>query len=474
MVIKSITQRWILNSLSVILIVVVLISIIVSIFMKNLYYTGAEQVITSRANSVSSLLIRMLDDDSMNFNSEIRNIVENSEDKDSMEITAIDHNGKIALSSSGFSYTNEESIQDYEIASTSLNGIGKYTGTNSSGEKIMAVTLMIPYINADYSAIRYVVSLEEIDRILLIYIIISIVVGLGILGFVIISGMYFIKSIVLPIREIGVVARKYATGDLSTRIEKKSNDELGELCDIINFMADEMKASEEMKNEFISSVSHELRTPLTAIKGWGETLMTFSETEDDTMKKGVRVITSETERLSLMVEELLDFSKIQSGKMQLVSANIDILAELEDVLIMYGERAKREGIELTYDDPNIMPFFYGDRNRLRQVFINIVDNGLKYSDTGGSVTVKATQDSDYIFISVKDTGVGIAVEDLPKLKTKFFKANTSRRGSGIGLAVANEIITMHGGEILIESTIDVGTTVTIKLPNNPKKNDSKK
>lgn len=464
MVIKSITQRWFLNSLSVIFIVVVLISIIVAIFMKNLYYTGAEQVITSRANSVSSILLRMLDDDTLNFNTEIRNIVENSEDKDFMEITAIDHNGEIALSSSGFSYTNTEIMPDYEMAATSLNGLGNYIGTNSLGEKIMAVTLMLPYINADYSAIRYVVSLEGIDSVLFYYIVLSIIVGVGILGFVVISGFYFIKSIVIPIREIGVAARKFATGDLTTRIEKKSNDELGELCDIINFMADELQSAESMKNEFISSVSHELRTPLTAIKGWGETLMAFSETEDDTMKKGVRVITSETERLSLMVEELLDFSKIQSGKMQLVSANIDILAELEDVLIMYEERAKRDGIDLIYNDSGIMPFFFGDRNRLRQVFINVVDNGLKYSDTGDSVTVTANETDEHISISVADTGVGIAESDLPKLKTKFFKANTSRRGSGIGLAVANEIITMHGGEILIDSVLNEGTTVTIQLP----------
>ena len=163
---------------------------------------------------------------------------------------------------------------------------------------------------------RYAVSMEAIDRKLQLDLILFLGVALVIIAFVLISGLYFVKSIVLPVRDVGAVARKFATGDMSARIVKKSNDELGELCDIINFMADEISASEEMKNEFISSVSHELRTPLTAIKGWSETLMSMGEGESspEMIQKGMRVITNETERLSIMVEELLDFSRMQNGR----------------------------------------------------------------------------------------------------------------------------------------------------------------
>ena len=245
-------------------------------------------------------------------------------------------------------------------------------------------------------------------------------------------------------------------------MKKTSDDELGELCDSINYMAEELSNTEAMKNEFISSVSHELRTPLTAIKGWSETMTTIDDAE--TFKKGMRVITSETERLSQMVEELLDFSRIQDNRLSLNKDTIDILAELGETVLIYQERARALGITLNYYEPEMLPFVYGDKNRLRQVFINIVDNAIKYSDKGDTVSVEAYEENNEICISVSDTGMGISKEDLPKIKTKFFKANHTRRGSGIGLAVADEIIQRHGGTLEINSEQGVGTTVMITLP----------
>lgn len=473
---KSITQRWIKNTLSIIFAVLVFIAIAFSYSMKNFYYNSVRQTMTSRANVVYSLLARIVEDNTVNFNAELRKLVENSEDKEQFEITAIDHNGRVALSSSGFSYQRQDAMPDYREALKSSDGMGYYVGKTSSGEKIMAVTLMLPSITAEYSAVRYVVSLENVDRLLFTYMGMFLLATVAVLAFVMISGFYFIKSIVIPVREVSAVARKFATGDMSARIVKKNEDELGELCDLINYMADEITASEELKNEFISSVSHELRTPLTAIKGWSETLLTLKDSAQDsaTMEKGLRVIDSETERLSGMVEELLDFSRIQNGKLTLVKTKMDILAELGEAVLMYAERARRDNIELVYHEPEYLSPIFGDKNRLRQVFINVIDNALKYSDAGDRATVSASEQDGNIRITVADTGCGIRPEDLPKIKTKFFKANTTRRGSGIGLAVANEIVLMHGGEIDIESEWTKGTAVTIRLPVNLKKGDKPK
>lgn len=474
MAIKSITQRWALNTLSVVFVAIVMICALLSYFMRNFYYSGAKQTITARANSVSGILMRILDDDTVNYNAELRYMVENSEEKDKMEITAIDHNGVAALSSSGFSYPKQEEMPDYREAVMSPSGTGQYMGRNSAGEKIMAVTVMIPYINAEFSAIRYAVSMEEIDKLLFIYMIVSALVGIGILGLVLISGLYFVKSIVIPVREVGAAASRFASGDMSIRITKKSDDELGELSDIINYMADEISHSEDLKNEFISSVSHELRTPLTAIKGWSETLVTTEQSDSVMMQKGMRVILSETERLTIMVEELLDFSRMQNGRLTIVKTTMDLFAELGDAVLMYAERARRDKIELIYDEPDTVCYFFGDKNRLRQVFINIIDNALKYSDAGGRVEVLLLEHDGMIEIKVIDNGCGIAAEDLPKVKTKFYKANTTRRGSGIGLAVANELVLMHDGEIIVESELEVGTEVTIRLPANLKKGEIRK
>jgi signal transduction histidine kinase len=143
---------------------------------------------------------------------------------------------------------------------------------------------------------------------------------------------------------------------------------------------------------------------------------------------------------------------------------MDILAELGDAVLIYQDKAAREGISISYDEPEMLPFVYGDKNRIRQVFINIIDNAIKYSDAGGKVAIRAFEKDGRIHVEVKDNGCGIKESDLPKIKTKFFKANHTRRGSGIGLAVADEIITAHGGTLEIQSREARGTTVTITLP----------
>ncbi len=475
MAVKSITRRWLLNTMSVILAIILLSGGMFAVSMYSFYYTSVRSELTSRVSIVNGVLLRIVDDNTVDFDAELRDIVENAEEKDKFEITAIDHRGRVALSSSGFSYTRQEVMPDYEEALTSADGLGYYVGYTQSGEKVMAVSMLIPSMTAEYSAIRYMVSLEEVDHLLMLYMLAFAAVALVIIVLVTLSGLYFVRSIVIPVREVSAAAKRFATGDMSARIKKKSNDEMGDLTDVINYMADEITASEKMKNDFISSVSHELRTPLTAIKGWGETLETLGDApgDRDMMKRGLQVITGETERLSSMVEELLDFSRIQSGRMTLVKSRIDLLAEVGEAVMIYGQRAQRDGIKLVYNEPEMVSPIFADRARLRQVFINVIDNAIKYSDTGDTVTVSVLEYSGVIDVVVADTGCGISQEDLPKIKTKFFKANQTRRGSGIGLAVADEIVRLHDGELFINSVLNQGTTVTVRLPINLKKGEKR-
>ena len=278
------------------------------------------------------------------------------------------------------------------------------------------------------------------------------------------------RSIVEPLASITETARLIADGSYGVQIEKKFDDEIGELTDTINDMSLKIRQSEKTQSEFISSVSHELRTPLTAIKGWAETMC--MEADPDTVQRGVHVIVNETERLSEMVEELLDFSRMQSGRFSLQCATMDVLAELGDAVLIYTEKAKRENIRIIYQEPEMLPFVYGDKNRIRQVFINVIDNAIKYSNSGSTITISAEEVGNMIQVTITDNGVGISEADLPRVKTKFFKANHTRRGSGIGLAVADEIITMHGGRLDITSELNVGTNVTITLPVEPQRRSS--
>ncbi len=461
---SNITRRWLVNNLGVISAMLFALVIGGTLFVRTYYYSSARQYLTSRMNMVSSILQRSYNDPSSSFSAELRSIVENWSEKDKMELMIVSAKGNVGLTSSGF--VPEEELDDMsDYAEAVSNGTsGYFTGRTAGGEKIMAVCVILPENDAGYSAMRMVSSLEEINRHILAITLTLAAVCLTILALMFVSGLYFVKSIVIPVRQIGSTARRYALGDFSVRITKKNDDEIGELCDIINHMASELALAESMKNEFISSVSHELRTPLTAIKGWAETIGSMPD-DAETVAKGMRVIGSESERLSEMVEELLDFSRMQNGRFSLNMTTMDILAELGDAVLIYAEKAKREGIEVLYDEPDMLPFVYGDKNRLRQVFINVIDNAIKYSDSGGTVSVHALMaDSEHIKIEVSDTGCGISEQDLPKVKTKFYKANHTRRGSGIGLAVADEIVAMHGGTLDIFSKQGKGTTVTITLP----------
>ena len=472
MAVRKITRRWLLNSFGVILVLLVAAVVVAGVGVHTYYYNGVRLAIDSRATMVSNQLKSYAEDVTVDYQAEVRNLVENFEDKDRMELMAIDSSGQIMITSSGFEVTEHIEMPDYLMALQSdSGGVGVYDGV-INGENVMAVTMMVtPVTESKLAAVRFVVSLTEVDASIFTSIAIISGVALAIVLLVLFSSSYFISSIVRPVGEIGQTARKIAQGDFHARLQKQNDDEIGELCEVINYMASELANAEQMKNDFISSVSHELRTPLTAIKGWGETLM---DTQDHAMiEKGMGVILKETDRLSSMVEELLDFSRMQSGRLTLMMDKIDVIAELSEAVLMFTERARREGVAIRFDEPDESVPVLGDRDRLRQVFVNILDNALKYSHTGGSITVTAVASGGKIEIRIADTGSGISAEDLPNVKTKFYKGHTTKRGSGIGLAVADEIISMHSGTLTLESEEGKGTTVIIVLPiatNTPKNN----
>ena len=467
MAVKKITKRWLLNSLGVILVILIALEIVIAFSIKDYYYGSVEKVIYSQSETVSGLLSKYYSEGTGDYEDYFRGIVTSFEKRNIMELMAMDEDGNVILTSSGFLPEKSSLTPDCFEAKDNIGKNAEYIG-EINGENIMSVTVIPDGSTEEFFSFRLVTSMENVDRQILVAIIGTSLIGIAIIFFVVVSGSYFINSIVNPVGQISETAKKIAEGDFNAKIEKKTDDEIGELCETINYMADELGATERMKNDFISSVSHELRTPLTAIKGWAEMLEDSSKDrsiDSKTLERGMGVIIGETERLSVMVEELLDFSRLQSGRMVLQPMKLDIIAELSEAVLTFEQRAIREKKALIYDENDDIIPVMGDKNRLRQVFVNIIDNALKYSDEGGSVTISAIRlENGFVDIVVKDTGIGIPADQLEKVKTKFFKGNATRRGSGIGLAVADEIIRMHGGEILLDSVEGEGTTVTIRLP----------
>ena len=458
---SSIAGRWTFNTLSVVGVLLIIANVCIYYFTRQYYYGSAETYLVSEANATATVLTRLYEDMAVNYSTEVRELIEGFDKKDKMEMMSINKNGEVTLSSSGFSPDESYNMPDYEAALKSEDGVGVFHGYET-GENIIAVTVMIAQPSSSYSALRYVSSMKLIDNQLSGIMLTALLISAGVILVVVFSGMYFVKSICVPLMQISVTAKKLAKCDFSERIAIRNNDEIGELSRVFNDMADELENSEAIKNDFISSVSHELRTPLTAIKGWSETLE--AGYDEETYRKGMKVITHETGRLEGMVEELLDFSRIQNGRFTLQMANTDIIAELDDALLIYTDKARKEKKTIHYSEPESLCVVYGDKNRLRQVFINVIDNAMKYTDPGGSVDISVEKNDDTLSIIVADTGIGISAADLPKVKAKFYKANSTRRGSGIGLAVADEIISMHGGTLDIDSVLGKGTTVTITLP----------
>lgn len=462
--VKGITKRWLLNYLAVTVVLLVLMIFGVSYAVRSYCYEGIKQHLTDVGREAVTAFSDIKLDESNDVESFLREYTENFSDKEQAELSVINQGGEVLFGSAGVELDKAQSMPDFNQALTAQSSVGFWTGNLDSGEKVMAHTIVVKDSDGNFfTAFRFVESLTAADNKILMAILILLAAAMLILASFVIPGLLFIGTIVKPVRELRATSRRIAQGDFETRVEKMYDDEIGELADSINHMAEEIKASDVMKNDFISSVSHELRTPLTAIKGWAET-MSIGEPDPVTMSKGLSVIINETERLTGMVEELLDFSRIQNGRMVLVMDKIDLLAELDEAVYMLRERAASEKKHFVYDDPNNISPVLGDKNRLRQVFINIIDNALKYTPEGGVIGIQVTEENDMIHVIISDTGCGIAEKDLPRIKNKFYKANQTVRGSGIGLAVADEIMTLHKGRLDIESVEDVGTTVKISIP----------
>lgn len=457
---KGIGMRWFLN-----IFLIVAVSVFVFVIGFSLMYSSFyKERVATLADEFSFDFSSLSECNEDTFADTAVTISENFQYKNRLEVQVLDKTGRLLVSTTGFE-SGKEVSNDFTNALNSSENYAFYNGENSNGEKILACTNIIYNDNKEcLGAYRWITSMEAVNRHITGVVLILTLIFFGILGISAVSGLFFIKSIVRPIRDVSNTARKIAMGDFESKIEIKKNDEIGELCDTINYMASELKHAEDMKNDFISSVSHELRTPLTAIRGWGETAKMSVGSDDELVSRGLEVVLSEAERLSGLVEDLLDFSRMQNGRLTVTTNPIDVSGMLTSAVDMYIELARQQGIEVSYTPPAEPAVVMGDKDRLKQVFVNIIDNAVKYTEKGGLVLVVQNKEEACVRIQIKDTGVGIPAQDLDYVKEKFFKSNKTVRGSGIGLAVADEIIKQHQGLLFIESTEGAGTTVTIVLP----------
>lgn len=457
--------RWLANTVIIFCILGLICVVAVAGTFAGYYYSNMRSDMFSRAWQTTEFFSNYIGQTYEDYYQSCITFAKTFEMRNSMELQFINADGLLVASSYGGWVENSPTTS--EIAEAVETGtIRTFTGTNrDTGERIMAISAPMIYSNGEVvGVLRYVTSTRLVDRQILLIASLALFIFGAILAILLLTSSYFIRSILVPVDEITKKARKIANGSYGVQIKTRYNDEIALLAQTVNEMSVKINQNEKMQADFISSLSHELRTPLTAINGWSETLLGSDDLDGET-RRGLKIISREAKRLTEMVVDLLDFTRLQDGRMTLHVEDTDIRGEFEDTVFMYGSRLTQENIKLEYTDfDQNIPNIACDGERMRQVFLNILDNAAKHGGSGGRIDASIALEDENVVVRIRDYGPGIPPEELPMVKKKFYKGSSKVRGTGIGLAVCDDIVTMHGGTLTLANAPGGGTLVTIELP----------
>ena len=458
-------RRWLWNTAAVVASVGLVCALAVTVLFALTDYSNLHANLRLRAETAAEALNGVQNQEYEDFYQICLDAVQSFSQRNTLEVQFVDPEGNVLSTSYGIPTTS--ALETPEIAeAVRTRGAQDYFGKDpETGKRILAVSAPIIYRNGEViGVLRFVTATRRMEQHIGAVLAVSLLAAAGLTGATLLSNNYCIRSILLSVAEITQKARRIAGGTYGIQIEILSHDELGELAEAINDLSNQLSQNEKMQSEFISSLSHELRTPLTAITGWSETLL-GGDTLDAETARGMRIILREARRLTEMVVDLLDFTRMQDGRMTLNVEPADIRSEFEDTVYMYSSRLVQEGItlELEENDQDI-PEIPCDAKRLRQVFLNVLDNAAKHGGEGKRILASMHYDGSTVLFRIRDFGPGIPEDELSLVKKKFYRGSSKTRGTGIGLAVCEEIVTMHGGTLTLENAEGGGTLVTIALP----------
>ena len=462
---SSLRLRWLVNTLGVILALGLVCVLAVTAVFSAHYYSNVRSDLYERAESTADFFAEYLNQSYNEYYQSCINYAYSFSDKDRLELQFISKDGSLVASSFG-QWAGTSPTTDEITQAITTRAIRPFIGKDpTTGERIMAVSSPMIYSNGEViGVLRFVTSTVLIDRQILQVALISLAALLVILAVVLVSGEYFMRSIMNPVEDITVKAKQIANGSYGAQIKTKYQDEIGALAETINELSVKISQNEKMQTEFISQLSHELRTPLTVINGW---IMTIDETDglDPFVQQGLKTISDESRRMIEMVTELLNFTRMQGENVTLSMELKDIRASFEEAVFMYGSRLATDGITLNYlENDDDIPEIRCDTDKLRQVFLNILDNAAKHGGDGKRIDASIHCEDGEVEIRIRDYGPGIPEDEIPLVKKKFYKGSSKARGTGIGLAVCDEIVELHGGCLTLENAEGGGTLVTVTLP----------
>lgn len=380
------------------------------------------------------------------------------------EIWIVDPNGSIAASSTHSHIGEVLDAFDPAARGNRLYTIGYYY--NHFTDEVLSVSAPITGNMTTYGYVvihlpmRHVLA-EQNDFLNIVYITSGILFLLSLIILIV-----FTNVVYLPLKKITDGANQYASGNLSYTIPVSSHDEMGYLASTLNYMSDELNEMEDYQRKFIANISHDFRSPLTSIKGYLEAILDGTIPEE-LYQKYLNIVISETERLNKLTQSMLTLNSLDS-KGYLSRSSFDINRILKDTAASFEGTcsAKEITFELTFTDP--VQMVYADLGKIQQVLYNLIDNAIKFSHNRSVIYLQTSVRFEKVFISIKDTGIGIPRASQKKIWERFYKTDLSRgkdkRGTGLGLSIVKEIIQAHGENIDVISTEGVGTEFVFSLP----------
>jgi signal transduction histidine kinase len=276
------------------------------------------------------------------------------------------------------------------------------------------------------------------------------------------------RRLVNPLLAMKEAAQILSKGDFKVKIPVNGKDEIAQLGEAINHLANDLHRLQTSRKEFLSNVSHELRTPLSYVKGYSQALDEgMLKTEED-HKKYIKVIRQEADRLARLVDDLFDLTQMDEGQLRLSEEQVDLDEIVRKMIQTVDPRAQAKNITLHYQKNDPLLTIEGDYGRLSQVLFNLLDNAIRHTPEEGEIAVTTRVQNDHVKLVVQDSGSGIPEKELPYVWERFYRVDKSRArqlgGTGLGLAIVKQIVEGHQGSIALESKEEVGTTVTVTLP----------
>lgn len=426
--------------------------------MSRYYYRAIADTFQTYAEGVSPVLQNEMDFNYNKLREYSGQIIKSYRYKDG-ELQLLSRKGELIQSSSGFydqvTYPVDPSVLDYKP-------IYKIETNKSTNEKVLAYYIPLEFKGQIVGVLRYLSSLNKVKDLLQNLMGYGLMICTAVAFIVFLVSLQLGNSIVRPLKDIMVFTRKMAEGKYKSRLRGKYPGELGELAGRLNEMGDEIIKADRLKNDFISSISHELRTPLTGIKGWIETLISPEGLTEEEREFGLNIINKEADRMIGLVENLLDFSRYQSERMELVLTVFPVEILIQEVVYQLHKKTEDKLLQIRVD---IMPVtILADPDKLKQVLLNILDNAIKFSDEEKVIHIVQTVKQNEVVIKVEDEGIGIASQDLTHIMDSFYKTDPKSIGAGLGLAISKKIMDLHKGTMQIDSDYGKGTSVILTLP----------